>query len=283
MTEEMAKIDTSVFGALDAELDHDTGFNPIPVQVKINHQGSLFDLSGIGTLDMLEIVVLAAMRVRTFFPNMGSKDVTKTILEFTGNRPLCSSQDYVNGVLIDANWENAPEAASMLKGKIAEGALVCAEGHCPLNAWNSVKLLGKDGRGKACAELRRLCIWKPGWNIPVILSAPTSSVRAWDEYCSSLVLKDFKPHYVYTRMSLESKSGGGQNYSVIKFQYVNTIGEKERNELLTKVNLRGVEASLIKSLVDVFKRRALTVEDYPATPTNGTGDGVDADDLAEDF
>jgi len=277
---EIAKFDPSVFNALDAELDQDPGFNPIPVNVKINHPGALFDIPGVANIDTLEVVVLSAMRVRTLFANMGSQSATKEISEFTGNRPVCSSSDYVNGELIDGDWEKAPESAKALKAKISEGALVCAESSCPMNKWGSIELMGKEGRGKACAELRRLCVWKPGWTIPVILSVPTSSIKAWDEYGSSLAIGNLKPHYVTTKMTLEAKSFPGVNYSVVKFKYVDTITEDMQKELLTRVNLRGTEQSLIKSLVDIFKRRELTIEDYEPIGTDGD---TDADDLGEDF
>lgn len=276
---EIQTFDPSIFNALDAELDDDIGFNPIPVRVKINHQSALFDIPGMGNLDSLEVVVLSAMRVRTLFGNMGAQSATKEISEFTSNRPLCSSSDYVNGNLIDGDWDKAPESAKALKAKISEGALVCSESSCPMNKWGSIELMGKEGRGKACAELRRLCIWKSGWNIPVIISIPTSSIRAWDEYGSALSVGNLKPHYVTTKITLEEKSFPGVTYAVVKFKLVETITEAIRDELLTRVNIRGQEQTLIKSLVGIFKDRELTSEDYPI----GDDDSPDADDLAEDF
>lgn len=277
---EIQTFDPKTFSDLDAELDGDIGFNPIPVRVKINHPGALFDIPGMGNMDTLEVVVLSAMRVRVLFGNMGTKNATKEISDFTGNRPLCSSSDYVNGELVDSNWDEAPESAKALKAKISEGALVCSESHCPLNKWGSIELMGKEGRGKACAELRRMCIWKPGWSIPVILTIPTSSIKAWDEYCSALVIGDLKPHYVTTKMTLEAKSFPGVTYSVVKFKLMNIITPEMNTELLARVNLRGQEQSLIKSLVDIFKDKELVAADYSASNDEDT---PDADDLAEDF
>lgn len=280
---DMQKFDPSIFGELDTQVDDaDPGFNPIPVNVKINHQSTQFDIPGIANVDQLEVVVLSAMRVRTLFGNMGVEAETIKISEFTSKRPLCSSSDYVNGNLIDGDWDNAPESAQILRAKISEGALICAEGHCPMNEWGSTALMGKDGKGKACAELRRLCIWKPGWSIPVIISIPTSSIKAWDEYCSSLAIGDLKPRYVTTRMSLESRTAPGRNYSVVKFKFDSVIDEGMLKELLTPVNLRGDEQTLIKALVDIFRNRELTIEDYPATDEGDSGTVAD-DNLSEDF
>lgn len=278
MTEELKVYDG--LAELDAEMDEEPGFNPVPVRVKINHPSALFELPGVDNIDQMEVTILSAVRVRVFYPRFGVEASTEEVLKFTSNRPFCSAQDYVTGNLVDADWEHAvPEAATMLKDKLAEGGLNCTK--CPFNEWGSVTLIGREGRGKACAELRRLCLWKPGWSVPVILSIPSSSLRAWDEYCSSLNMAGYRPHYVVTRVSLEQKSGPGRSYSVAKFKYQSTITEEMKSELLSPVNYRGKEQSLAKALVDIFKGKDITLEDYP---TNGGGAGarVDADDLGGD-
>jgi len=267
---------------LDAELeDEDIGFNPTPINIKINHSSAIFEIPGIDNVDTLEIVVLAASRVRVMFPQMGNDAITQELLEFTGNRPLCASHDYANGELVELDWtDKVPDAAEMLKSKIAEGALVCSQ--CPLNKWESVELMGKTGRGKACSERRRLCLWTNGWNTPVILSVPSSSIKAWDEYCSSLSIGHFKPHHVVTRLTLETRTAPGRSYSVIKFKFSSPLDDAARAELLTPVDLRGEEQSLIKALVDIFKRRTMTEE--VIAPSNGTTAGkADDDNLGEDF
>lgn len=276
---EIVERNTDALAELDAELDEDPGFNPIPVRMKINHQSALLEIPGLPGQDAMEAVVLAASRVRVFFPRMGVEVTTNEILQFCDNRPFCHSFDYVNGNLIEADWDNAPESADMLRKKIAEGALACTM--CPLDKWESVGLLGRTGRGKACAELRRLLLWRQGWDVPVILSVPTSSIRAWDGYCSSLSVTSKKLYHVVTKISLEAKSGAGKNWAVAKFTMKDVITEEMRQQLIERVNLRGIEQSRAKALVDVFKRRELAEEDYP---TNGdSAPKADADDLGEDF
>lgn len=267
---------------LDAETDEEPGFNPVPIRLKIVHDEAEFSLPGLPNQDTMEAVILAAMRVRVFFPNMGTDAVSEELINFTSKRPFCRSSNYVSGDIVDADWEKAPEAAVMLKGKIAAGALACL--HCPLDAWGSVEILGKTGNGKACNELRRMCLWRPGWNVPVIVSFPSTSIRSWDEYCSSLSIGNLKPHYVVTKMSLTKVELPGRNYSVAGFKMANTITPEMQAEMLTPVNLRGETQSLAKALIDIFKRRELSEEDYPI---NGETDkdeaGTDEDELGGDF
>lgn len=273
----------SGFDELDAELGReDIGFTPRSVNVKINHQSAAFEIPGIGSDDDLEVVVLAAARIRTFFPKMGTQATTDELSQFTGGRPLCSSSDYANGELVDLDWVNAPDPAGMLKGKIAEGGLVCSQ--CPLNKWESVVLLGRTGRGKACDDRRRLLLWMEGWTVPVILGVSPSSIRNWDNYCSSLAIArpPKKPHHCITKMSLESVSVPGIKYAVIKFKYKSDITEEMKAALLTPVDLRGEEQSLIKALVDIFRNRAIAEDEYSTNSSSSTAK-TDADDLGDDF
>lgn len=275
-------MNTGALAELDAEADAEAGFSPVPIQIKINHPGAVFDIPALPSVDTLEGVVLASKRVRVFFPRMGNEELTQELLTYTNNRPICTSANYVDGNLLDADWENAPDALKALKDKIAEGALICGNGNdCPLNAWESAKLVGRSGRGKACAELRRLCLWNPGWNVPVMVSIPSSSIKAWDEYCSSLSVANLRAHYMVTKLTLTKVSSPGRNYSTVGFKGVKTITPEMQQELLTTVNWRGEDQSLAKALVDVFKNRDLTIDDYP--DSNGSGaEDVETSGLGEE-
>ena len=281
----MAKkaLTTGGFDALDAELkEEDAGFNPRPVTVKINHQSAEFEIPGVPAVDDLEAVIIAAQKCRVFFPKMGTDALTDELSAFTGKQPFCSSQDYVHGKLADVDWDNKPPtSAEGLKDKIAEGGLFC--GQCPLNKWESVTLLGRTGRGKACDDRRRLCLWKEGWNVPVILGVSPSSIRSWDEYCSSLVIGGYRSYHAVTRLTLETVTAPNRKYAVIKFKFKNPITAEMQTELMSKVTMRGEEQTLIKALVDIFNRRELVEdEEYPENG-NGTKVAPDADNLGEDF
>lgn len=277
------KLTDGGFGALDVELKgEDTGFNPRPVTVSINHQSAEFEIPGVPAVDDLEAVVIAAQRCRVFFPKMGSDAITDELSAFTGGQPFCSSQDYAHGKLADVDWDNKPpDSATALKDKIAEGGLFCSQ--CPLNKWESVTLLGRTGRGKACDDRRRLCLWKEGWDVPVILGVSPSSIRNWDEYCSSLVIGGYRSYHAVTKLTLETVTAPNRKYAVIKFKFKSPITLDMQAELLSKVTMRGEEQSLIKALVDIFNRKESVEEEGYTVNGNGVEVAPDADNLGEDF
>lgn len=267
MNEALAKLD-SLKEVLDAESQ---GFNPSPVVIKINHPDASFTIPGLPATKRLTGVILASRKVRVFFPRMGNKKDTDKLLEFTNNRPFCSSPNYQFGRLVDADWESVKSdkesVAVFLKEKIAEGALECSE--CPLDAWESVKLLGRDGRGKACGELRRLLYWQQGMLIPTILPIPTSSIRNWDAYCSGLQVGGKNHYQVVTEIILEQKEAPGMKWSVAKFQMDDELDELMIAELMAEVVQDGVQMPLISALINIFKGRDLGLDEYPS---NGDSD-----------
>jgi len=245
------------------------GFTPQIVRMKINHQTSMFRLEGLPEQKRLKGVILASRRIRVFFPRMAQDSDTENILAFTGNRPFCSSENFVEGTLTDADFDSIKgeqeNPAIFLKEKIAEGALSCRQ--CPMDAWGSVKYMGfPDGRGKACNELRTLLYWAPGITIPIILSVPSSSIRAWDRYCSSLQAGNKRHNRVVTEITLTSKSNRGNNWSVLDFDMDDDIDEETADELLAPIHTADGVKPLIRMLIDVFNAKEPTLDD---TPTNG--------------
>lgn len=264
MNEAIAKMD-SLKDVLDKESQ---GFNPSPVVIKINHPDASFIIPGLPATKRLTGVVLASRKVRVFFPRMGNDADTKKLLDLTNNRPFCSSHDYAHGRLVDADWGaekgKKDSVAVFLKAKIAEGGLDCSE--CPLDEWSSVETLGRDGRGKACGELRRLLYWQQGMLIPTILPIPTSSIRNWDQYCSGLQVGGKNHYQVVTEITLEQKEGPGMKWSVAKFQMDSNLDEEMVAELMAEVAQDGVQMPLIQALINIFKGRDLGLDEYP---TNG--------------
>lgn len=269
MTEAIATID-SLKEVLDKESQ---GFNPTPVVIKINHPDASFNIPGLPGTKRLTGVILASKKVRVFFPRMGAESDTKKLLEFTTNRPFCSSSNYLHGRLIDADWDSVKKdkesVALFLKDKIAEGGLECSK--CPLNEWESVASLGRDGRGKACGELRRLLYWQQGMLIPTILPIPTSSIRAWDRYCSGLQVGSKNHYQVVTEVTLDQKEGPGMKWSVAKFQMDDELDETMIAELMAEVVQDGVPMPLINALISIFKGHDLGLDE---NPSNGGSSNV---------
>lgn len=274
MTEAIAKMD-SLKEVLDKESQ---GFNPSPVVIKINHPDASFVIPGLPATKRLTGVVLASKKVRVFFPRMGNKKDTESLLTFTNNRPFCSSSNYLHGRLVDADWDtaksNKESVAIFLKEKIAEGGLECSQ--CPLDAWESVAVLGRDGRGKACGELRRLLYWQPGMLIPTILPIPTSSIRNWDQYCSGLQVGGVNHFQVVTEVTLEQKEAPGMKWSVAKFVMDSSVEEDMAVELMAEVVQDGKPMALINALINIFKGKDLGLDEYP---TNGDSDVKDDEEF----
>lgn len=256
----------SALDVIEQQLDDEaSGFNPTPVVIQILHQQGMFSFPALPPEKRLTGVILASRMVRVFFPRMGQEEDTQKLLEITGNRPFCSSQDYIHGNLISV--ESDDELFNIVKDKIAEGAGDCFK--CPLNQWESVGLLGRNGSGKACAELRRLLFWKPGMEVPAILPVPTSSIRAWDAYCSALGTTGLRHNRVITEVSAEVREAPSRKWSVLQFAKVGELKDNDDmiDELVSEVVFRGTKQKLATALIDLFKGREISVEDYPA---NGT-------------
>lgn len=269
---------TGSIALLNEELqDEAVGYNTQLVVAKINHQEGTFTIPSLPSVPRLEGIILASRRARIFFPEFGNKQIKEAILNWTNNRPFCTSSNYMNGVLIDADWETVPDDAPArdLKDQIGRGGLECK--HCPLNAWDSVKLLGKDGKGKACKEIRRLLFWSQGIAVPILLTLSVSSIKSWDGYCSALEAINARHNNVVTEINLEKRTSYGKTFHAALFSKSGDITESMAAELLTdKMTEDGIK-KLHRHLVDVFKGKELTFSDYEDDSSSGTA--VENDEL----
>jgi hypothetical protein len=263
---EIATRADSALAMIASQLDEEaSGFNPTPVVIQIVHTQGMFAFPALPPESRLTGVILASRMVRVFFPRMAHEEDSEKLTEITGGRPFCSSQDYIHGTLTDA--ESSDELFNIIKDKISEGAGNCVNG-CPLNKWGSTEILGRSGRGKACAELRRLLFWRPGMQVPAIFPVPTSSIKAWDGYCSALGTVGQRHNRVITEITAEVKSATGMKWSVLKFAKAGDVTEEMAEELVSEVVFRGTKQTLIKSLVDLFAGREIAADEYPI---NGSG------------
>jgi hypothetical protein len=167
-----------------------------------------------------------------------------------GNPPLCSSPNGIHGYFSADPDEAQLDAAMRLTAihtAIREtdpdamvGPWECSA--CPMNRFGT----GKDGRGKACNEMRRIIILVDGWSTPAILTLPTMSVKKWDAYASGL--RNVKRAYfgVRTRFALEkARSGGGQEYSKAD---LSKVGDLSAEEIRAVIELRREFEEYLQSL-----------------------------------
>jgi len=264
----------------DQELDDilDSGsqnsFNPVMVTVGIVHQSGKFSIEGMPDQARLSAVIIAGRKTRVEFPkyekhiqhgSLTGDDLNNEITVFTKKRPFCSSEDGVNGKLADVDWDEAEsskakDAIKIIKGKIAEGGLKCAM--CPLAKWGSVEFFGSNGRGMACKEMRKLLLYR-GTPIPMILNVPTSSIRAWDQYCSSLSVANKQYTKVHTELALDIIERSQTKYSVMTFAYLRDIEPELKQELMQPViDANGIEMPLAKAIINMFLGTGVSLEDY---------------------
>lgn len=95
--------------------------------------------------------------------------------------------------------------------------------HCLLNQFGS----GENG-GKACKNKRRIYILREGELIPILLTLPTGSMKAFAVYVKRLLAKGKKTSGVVTRFSLQKvQNAGGIAYSQAQFAVARLLTEEE--------------------------------------------------------
>ena len=150
--------------------------------------------------------------------------------------PLCSSMDGVTGIDTECGE-----------------CFACKS--CAKNVFGSAK----NRRGKACKNMHRLYIMTEGSPVPLMLSLPPTSLKAFQNYrLSTLAAKRLKPCEVVTEFSLAPQvSQSGQKYSVVKFKLLGKLDEKE--------------AKIAKYFADQMKAAAnrvpkMSADDYNRAP-----------------
>lgn len=257
---------TGPLALLNKELqDEAVGYNTQLVVAKINHQEGTFSIPSLPSVSRLEGIVLASRRARLLYPEFSNKQDKETVLNLTNKRPFCISNNYTNGEIVDIDWDSVPEQspARDLKDQVARGGLVCGTGKdCPLNDWGSVNLLGKDGKGKACKEIRRLLFWSQGISVPILLTLTVSSIKSWDGYCSSLDAVNAKHNGVVTEITLTKKENYGETYHAALFSKNSEITEGMAAELMTEKMTEGGMKKLYRHLIDIFTGREIGIDEY---------------------
>ena len=244
---------------------------PSIVRIDIVHPLGQFSIEGMPTQSQITGVVLAAKRCRVLFPNFGNEETRKAVADFTDKRPFCWSDNAVSAQLADIDWDKASPAKAaidMLKAKISDGGLRCPL--CPLSKWGSVELIGRAGKGQVCKELRKLLVWR-GVPIPMILSLPTSSIRSWDGYCSSLQVASKSFNSVTTTIKLVVKEISGSKYSEAQFGYHDDLVDEQKEMLMdTVITPDGLERPLARAMIDQFLGTEVSIDDYIGENGNGT-------------
>lgn len=143
------------------------------------------------------------------------------------------SSPSIVGVILDHHavnvyWRDSfsgstePPDCSSLDGKKGTDRDTGEIKDCTSCAYNQ---FGSDGRGKACKNTHWLYIAREGNPIPLVLTLPPSSLKAWTEYLGKkILLRGLRPHQVITRITLKKENNpDGIAYSRAVFAYQDTL------------------------------------------------------------
>jgi hypothetical protein len=208
---------------MDAMMEELEGLGPISLeQVKIPSGGGLaFEVPGDDpespdVVQTLRGVVVHHQPKNVYFRNKFGEGETNT--------PDCSSSDGKIGIMTASGAEKT-----------------CAT--CKFNQFGSAA----DGKGKACQNRIDLYIMREDAAFPIVLSLPATSIKAFKNYLTSIVLKQKRLYQAVTEVSLKKvKSAGGINYSTCVFK---KAGEVSPEEVLAMAEMR----ELCKSLASMQK------------------------------
>ena len=124
---------------------------------------------------------------------------------------------------------------------------------CPHNAWGS----GKEGRGKACSDARRIAVAPVGQvNEPLLLRVPPTSLKPLQEYGTMLAKRGVAFNAVVTKLSFHAEESSPK----LKFKPLSFLDEETHAEVL--------EVQADEVVVDILGMRDAPVpdeaEDEPA-------------------
>ena len=202
---------------------------PRPPRIKISREAQAFLLPDGSTAKQLTGVIVYHHKARGYWEQEGQQ------------LPTCSSMDGLTG--LDENGVQQ----------------TCAT--CPFNAWGS----GKDGRGKACKEMRWIYFLQDAEIIPSRISLPPTSLGQFDAFVTALAQRRIAPIMKTVRIGLEKMERHGFTYSLLGQPEV--LGDVEREKIVEMLQLRD-------SVVAAAKKAGIEADDY--------FDGDEAGDVAGD-
>lgn len=143
--------------------------------------------------------------------------------------PDCSSADGKTGIMTISGAEKD-----------------CAT--CRYNQFGS----GAGGSGKACQNRIDLYIMRDNSTFPIVLSLPATSIKAFKNYITSIVLKKKRLYQAVTEISLKKvKSAGGIDYATCVFKKAGEVPAEELHAMAEMRSLCKGLASVQRTVVNV--------------------------------
>ena len=131
--------------------------------------------------------------------------------------------------------KTAPDCSSA-DGKIGIMTASGAEKACATCKYNQFGSAADGSNGKACQNRIDLYIMREDAAFPIVLSLPATSIKAFKNYLTAIVLKGKRLYQAVTEVSLKKvKSGGGIDYATCVFK---KAGEVSPEEVLAMAEMR---------------------------------------------
>jgi hypothetical protein len=129
---------------------------------------------------------------------------------------------------------------------------------------------GSKGRGKACKETREIYILQEENYLPLVISAPPSSIKIFHNFCVHLGIQGINLHEAVIKFGLTSdKNAEGIKYSKLRLQFFYRLSPED-SEQLKKFRASFLEAVAIdvssstnKALKDASEIEITDDEDIP--------------------
>lgn len=156
----------------------------------------------------------------------------------TGDEDNMISVPTISGVVVHSHLCNArfdpasrgdPPICSSMDAKVGiDQDGICTD--CESCKYNEFGTAGEGRRGKACKNMMRLYILTDSSPIPILLSLPPTSLKAWQTYRYGLSLDMLTPKMVLTELSLKTavSKSSGDKFATVKPRMVGLLSEDAR-------------------------------------------------------
>lgn len=191
--------------------------DPRPPRVKLSRENQAFMLPDGSTQKTIEGIIVFHHKARGYWEAEGQQV------------PTCSSMDGKTGTDGTGNTKS------------------CSD--CLQNAWGT----GKEGRGKACKEMRWIYVLQGGEIIPSRISLPPTSLGQFDAFITALAQKRIAPIQKIVRLGSEAVERHGYKFSALA--QPEAVGDTPLKDIPGLIKLR-------EAVVQAARKEGITAEDY---------------------